>query len=251
MTARMKLLPYKMASKSSKDLASSLGILRLKKENSRYRYRDGDVVINWGGNTPLPYPTVNDPTACRVASDKVAAFGCLDSAEVSIPNYTGLRSQAEGWIEDGHKVVCRTLTRANSGRGIVMASTIEELVAAPLYVKYVKKQQEYRVHVAGGNVIDTQRKMRSRDVPDDQVDWQVRNLAGGFIFGREGVEADFLRDALAISSVTALGLDFGAVDIIYNERSGQYYVLEVNTAPGLQGTTLAKYTEYFNSLLGQ
>ena len=45
------------------------------------------------------------------------------------------------------------------------------------------------------------------------------------------------------AAIKALGLDFGAVDIIYNEAEDQHYVLEVNTAPGLEGTTLQKYTE--------
>jgi len=50
---------------------------------------------------------------------------------------------------------------------------------------------------------------------------------------------------VALAAVSALGLDFGAVDIIYNEHENQYYVLEVNTAPGLEGTTVEKYAEAF------
>jgi D-alanine-D-alanine ligase-like ATP-grasp enzyme len=40
-------------------------------------------------------------------------------------------------------------------------------------------------------------------------------------------------------------LDFGAVDVIWNEKEDKYYVLEVNTACGLEGTTLDKYVEQF------
>ena len=59
---------------------------------------------------------------------------------------------------------------------------------------------------------------------------------------------DPVRDTIAVNAVKALGLDFGAVDIIYNEKENQYYVLEVNTAPGLEGTTLIKYAERFSKL---
>ena len=41
----------------------------------------------------------------------------------------------------------------------------------------------------------------------------------------------------------AVGLKIGAVDIIWNELENKCYVLEINTAPGLEGTTLVKYTE--------
>ena len=42
-------------------------------------------------------------------------------------------------------------------------------------------------------------------------------------------------------SVIEAGLDFGAVDVIYNVHHKKAYVLEVNTAPGLEGTTLEVY----------
>jgi D-alanine-D-alanine ligase-like ATP-grasp enzyme len=50
-------------------------------------------------------------------------------------------------------------------------------------------------------------------------------------------------------AIKSLGLDFGAIDMIYNERRNQYYVLEVNTACGLTGTTLDKYVEVFKEFV--
>ena len=70
----------------------------------------------------------------------------------------------------------------------------------------------------------------------------------GSVYCRDGITSNSIRDTLAINAIRALHLDFGAVDIIYNERENQFYVLEVNTAPGLEGTTLQKYTESINAL---
>ena len=53
----------------------------------------------------------------------------------------------------------------------------------------------------------------------------------------------------ALKAIQALGLDFGAVDVGYNTRENKAYVYEVNSAPGLQGTTLTAYTNAFKELL--
>jgi D-alanine-D-alanine ligase-like ATP-grasp enzyme len=44
-------------------------------------------------------------------------------------------------------------------------------------------------------------------------------------------------------------LDFGAVDVIYNRAQDKAYVLEVNTAPGLEGSTLDNYVEAIQKVL--
>jgi D-alanine-D-alanine ligase-like ATP-grasp enzyme len=53
----------------------------------------------------------------------------------------------------------------------------------------------------------------------------------------------------ALLAIEACGLDFGAVDIIFNERKQTAFVLEVNTAPGLTGQTVAGYVERFKEIL--
>jgi D-alanine-D-alanine ligase-like ATP-grasp enzyme len=57
--------------------------------------------------------------------------------------------------------------------------------------------------------------------------------------------ADYVRDQLSVEAVAALGLDFGAVDII-EDKEGNFYVLEINTAPGLEGHTVTSYAKAFH-----
>ena len=57
------------------------------------------------------------------------------------------------------------------------------------------------------------------------------------------VISDTLKEA-AVKAVNSLGLDFGAVDICEDEE-GNPYVFEVNTAPGIEGTTVEKYHTAF------
>lgn len=244
------IYPYMKGSKSVKALAEAMDAKRIKLQGSRFRPTSNKVVINWGSSS------IPDYDGCTVinqhiksASNKRQAFEVLEDAGVSIPEFTTDYYEAVNWLQDGCKVVCRTKLSGHSGDGIVIAETEDELVDAPLYTKYIPKKDEYRAHVIGGEVVDIQRKMRKRDIPDDEVNWKVRNHCNGFIFGREGVEVSDVCKSEAIISVDALGLDFGAVDLIYNEYRDKYYVLEVNTAVGLTGTTLEVYAEKLNELI--
>ena len=44
------------------------------------------------------------------------------------------------------------------------------------------------------------------------------------------------------------GLTFGAIDVIWNEHQQKAFVLEINTAPGIEGTTVEKYAAKFRNL---
>ena len=248
---RLRVLPYG-PSNSARDLARALGGMRLRLEGSRFRQNiSRDVIINWGRSGAVEgiTPTLNSYTAVGNAADKARAFALMFGANVSVPEFTNDDLIARQWLRDGHKVVERHTLRGNSGDGIRIVDSLEDFQPAPLYVKYIPKQQEFRVHVMGSTVIDVQQKRRSRDVDDADVNWQVRNLAGGFIFARENLEVPQQVLDEAVKAVIALELDFGAVDIIFNTNRGVGYVLEVNTACGLQGSTLETYANAFQNVI--
>lgn len=249
----IKVYPYRAGSQSASAVASGLGGRVLRREGSQYRYRPRDTVINWGASD-CPHPCLNSPDAIRRASNKLTAFRFLvDDGHQRLPTFW---TEAHLIPDDAFPIVCRTVLTGHSGDGIVIANTRDELVRAPLYVKYERKTDEYRVHVGierdgTASVIRVQRKARRRDVPDDQVNWQVRNLDGGFIYQIEGVNPP--QDVLdaAMNAVRALGLDFGAADVIYHQPSRRTTLLEVNTACGITGSTLDDYVSFFNRRIGQ
>lgn len=243
-------------SEGAKLLSQALNVKRVKHGNSKFRGGVNKAVINWGAGT-LPDQVaacgriINKPEAIRNASNKLKSFELFQEAGVSIPQFfTGIEDVRQYLTDNANSsIVCRTKLSGHSGDGIFIADGENSLVQAPLYTVYVKKQEEYRYHVFMGAVVDIQRKARRLDVPAENVNWQVRNLDGGFIFAREGVVASPVASAEAIRAVEALGLDFGAVDLIWNQREDKYYVLEVNTAPGLAGSTLDGYAARFKEVL--
>lgn len=263
---RYRILPYKQGSRSAKALADRLGGKVLRLQGSTFVPRSTDVIINWGNvqNHPaLARPVLNqylsrvfnDPGDMRNASNKKLFFERMkeDGYEEIIPRFWTNRTDIP---QDAYPVVCRTVLAGHSGAGIVIADSAADVVAAPLYVEYVKKEDEYRVHVgvssgADGSdvsVISVQRKARKLDVPDEEVNWKVRNLEGGFVYVRQGVNPPASVIDAAKKALVCSGLDFGAVDVIYNRKKERAYVLEINTAPGLEGQTVEDYGNFFQSM---
>jgi len=174
------------------------------------------------------------------------------------PDWTTDKAVARSWFQERENqlVFARTALAGHSGEGIVKITNERELDGVrdgTLLVKYVKKASEFRIHVGRADgpfsVIDVQKKLRRIEVPDDQVDFQVRNHANGFIFARNDIEVpqDVIYQAIRATAAMR-DLDFGAVDVIYNERHGEAYVLEINTAPGLEGSTIDNYATFFRSV---
>lgn len=244
-----KILPYRQGSKGARELAEGVGGRVLRLRDSRYRYRARDVIINWGhaNEHPLLDYALNG-RGIRDASNKLLFFRRISRLEPGlVPEFWEDRGAIP---DDAFPVVCRTVLAGHSGEGIVIAETRDQLVPAPLYVKYVKKQEECRIHVGRGDgesiIISEQRKARRND--HENPNWQVRNLQNGFIYARADVNPpECVRDA-ARRALLATDLDFGAVDVIYNRREDRAYVLEINTAPGITGTTVQDYADYFRSL---
>lgn len=235
---KIRIHPYKQGSRSAKALADALGGKVLKREGSKYIRKPGDVVINWGDSKAGTLSCLNLGGNVELASNKHQAFLKLREAGVPVPAFTSDKSSVD-WV--GLTVVRHKLS-GHSGEGIELRDA-SDLPSAPLYVQYIPKKTEYRVHVVGGRVILVQRKARNPQC--DNPDWKVRNHANGFIFVRNDVEAPPSVVDAAKRAVSALGLDFGAVDIIWNDKQKEPYVLEVNTAPGLEGSTIDDYADGF------
>ena len=174
--------------------------------------------------------------------NKIEQFKRFTMAGLSCPGYCTEQSAVPNL---GSKVVfARTLVNSTNGRGILECVVGEsELPFAPLYTAYIPKKAEYRVHVFNGEVIDIQQKRKSRSFDKELRDSRIRNVNNGYVYCRDGINPPDGITYLAIAAVNACEYQYGAVDIIYNEKRNQCYVLEVNSRPGLIWTTLDKYAD--------
>lgn len=260
----IKILPYKLGSGTAKALANLLSCLRIHHDpaKSKYQSLSGEDLIYNFGNSHLGYTwmdkmynkgfVLNHPSAIVNASHKKKFFATVQEGidlgnlpNTMLPAWTLNKLKACDMIDQG-KVYCRTLTRANKGRGIVVAHAPEEIVNAPLYVQGIMDaKREYRVHVFKGKVIDLVAKV----IPSgegDNVNNDIRNHDNGWVFARSAVTIpDSIRAKLSASAIELcnyIHLDVGAIDMI-RDMDDNIYVLEANTAPGMEGTTLERYAE--------
>lgn len=241
----MYIYPYMKGSKSVRALSKALGIQQIKRERSRFRGGPNKTVINWGcimlPEEALVCRVINHPIEVHRATNKLTFFQLIEDEglEELLPPWTSDKAVAQAWIGDKGVVVCRTTLAGHSGDGIVIAERVEDVVNAPLYTMYIPKKDEYRVHMVNGKVVDVARKARRKD--HDEPDWKVRSWRNGFVFVREDCNPQNCVLNVAIDAFRVTGLAFGAVDVIYNKKADRAYVLEVNTAPGLEGQTIQTY----------
>ncbi len=180
----------------------------------------------------VQYPSLN----------KIEQLQLFKEHNVSCPPFTRYSGQLQSL---GSRIIfARTLVNSTNGRGIVEIDIDEQrdFPDAPLYVAYIPKKSEYRVHVLNGEAIDIQQKKKKCGFESDR-NTRIRNVSNGYVYCRDDIAPPDGLANLAVSAVEALGYKYGAVDIVYNEKRNQLFVLEVNTRPGLTGTTLQKYCQ--------
>lgn len=248
------IFSHNPGSRGAGALAAAMRIRRVKHTGSRVRATPQDTLINWGHAGAFPDHVsragrvLNRPNAVAVAANKRTFFNHVGAGCRLVPNTTD-RGVAAGW---GTKVVVRHVLNGHSGEGIEIVEPGVDIPVAPCYTKYIVKESEWRIHIVAGQVIDAVRKIRDPDHVGEP-NWAVRSHANGFIFARNSgtPSEDVVRQAVA--AMEAVGLDFGAVDVMVSKPTRTNperlaYVLEINTAPGLEGQTVESYARAFNAI---
>jgi len=251
--SNIRIYPYKMGSQSAKALAGALDA-RCVYADRNYRGNPNHVMINWG-NTQFPEQwghnvglLINRPQAVNRACNKARCTMRLAITSIPVVPFSNDKEVAERWIEQGIPVIVRHVMTGHSGNGIELVES-GELPDARMYTQYLGSRREYRLHVVGDSVVYTQQKKRrdgARELPNySEV---IRNHGTGWVYCADDITPlpDEAED-IAVRAVAALHLQFGAVDII--TRQGRVYVLEVNTAPGLEGRSIEIYRDALLQLI--
>lgn len=194
------------------------------------------VTVNWGrykANSKLN-PDISNTTNKRKMRE------LFEQHDVPMPRLLDY-DLTSLFMDDGDKVVGRP-DRHTKGRGFWLCKDRDDVIAAKLgarrkkaathFMEFVESDREYRVHIFKGKSIRISEKKFNSD--------------GTYTTGKPGdIELRRVRQA-AKAAVDAVGLDFGAVDILARgEHNEEVFVTEVNAAPGCGGSVPKLYADVF------
>ena len=214
--------------------------------------KDSFIRINWAysGAGASSEVTYNKGGAITLSSDKARARTVLMEAGIKVPETYILGKVLDN---KNYPLVART-RKHQAGQGFLVVNNDDELYDAIkagfyYYSKLYNKEREFRVHVAHGKVLVYQEKTPVSESSRDEVIWNHAN--GEFTFETVSWEDyDVLICKESVAAVKALGLDYGAVDIMTSStEENSVSITEVNTSPALSDYSGERYKKYFKWLL--
>lgn len=196
-------------------------------------------IVSYGVTLPnAKMPTLNWRAGRLTKHDELVA---LNVAGIRVPTYWQARLAG---IEDllRNRPLLARRDNHKGGRDI-RYTTSERWIRNRIrmgwnfFTKFLPSNAEYRVWVYRRRHLGTYEKVKVRNVrwKSDTTHFG-RGHKNGYAFQLVAPVPDRIRPAieLAIRSIAALKLDFGAVDVLEG-KDGRMYILEVNTAPGVEG----------------
>lgn len=218
----------------SMPIAAEIAGLKVFKSDEALPSTDG-LVFRWGSCKNIGNPkVVNKSGAISKTSDKRAFRLLLSKNGLSMPSWGSLN---EYLLEDAHKVTGKVLLRPEHhtrSQDMYVCTELSEVVKAtqsiggPYYIsKFVQKKNEYRIFIAQNRVVWM---IKKHPKSAEDVTWGCVEEGNFEYIGWSDWNKNVVRVGLA--SMKLSGLDFGAVDIV-EDQEGNFYVLEVNTAPWL------------------
>lgn len=236
-------------SNGARDLAAELAAVRLRQfdgmdfwfKGKRVNFQKGDVVINWGAEVPnmdgiRVLNAIDNPMSKyeqgRILMNYVLSVQVTDKrpAQENLGKFIGRRNGHQGG---------------------------SDLLVKPVRPDFWSLKEifvnEYRIHSFNGKSIRAGKKIvrEGFTLVEKEADWKpdsnlahpwVRSFDGGWRINYDGFKSSAaMRDA-ANKALAALKLNFGAVDLGVDEK-GNIKVIEVNTAPGIEGNSVKVYAE--------
>lgn len=220
--------------KTSRKLAQTLGCEHIfcKGDCSNCAAMEKETIINYGGHCE------DADFNSNIVHNKLEAYKIMRDAGVPQPQMWETPYEI-----DSFPVLGRNIHHSRGSDIVVLESDFEsECADSDFFTKLIDKRSEYRAHVLGDRVFSVTQKQRDEEA--DDIDPIIRSRGRGW--KQVPYDGQYRQEVkkLALKAVSALGYDFGAVDIIRDENNN-LLVLEVNSAPALSDYKLEKYAEYF------
>lgn len=213
--------------------------------NHYARQRTSIRVVRWGCSMGEDAAiTLNKKEAVALAANKLQSLRAMKEAGVNVPRF-----DITPTVFDEGSTIFGRRTSGYGGRDIeVLDGPHTRAIYSDFFTEYVPCVREMRLHIFKGELIGAQNKRYEGESEEPAI--RIRNHDAGYVFvPLVDSRPHDSRISTAVSAVSALGLDFGAVDLGITE-DGKEVVFEVNSAPGLSERFLDIYVEALNAWRG-
>jgi D-alanine-D-alanine ligase-like ATP-grasp enzyme len=198
-------------------------------------------IINYGQN----YQRANlnaHPTFNKLEASKI-----LGENGVAVPKFF-FKHELNKITDKDYPLLARKMYHSK-GRDIVYLENKKDLEKLKnedfsFVVRYLRKNSEYRVHILGKDINFVSVKIVKKDTKEKDYDKRIRSKERGWIHIEYKGEFKNKLIEIAKKAMEVLKYDFGAVDII-RDTNNKLWILEVNSAPGLEDRKLKMYVDYF------
>jgi len=214
----------------------------------------GDKVIMWGTRVQIELGEAivyNHPNVSNNASNKKTARLIFEEKGIAAPKLV----KREFLYKCSYPLIIRR-DRHRAGIGFNIANNdvealgfIDKMHNDEYYMSEIyPKTAEFRVHCAMGKAL----LVKQKPTPEDKyiVAWNFHQVEEAWTtINRKDYNFEMIK--LALDAITALEIDYGAVDIMsYPSKKGfpDHVVAEVNTAPSFTPYLIEKYGAFFDKI---
>lgn len=135
----------------------------------------------------------------------------------------------------------------SQGRGMKILDSLDKVYqnyGKGYYEAFKRSNREFRVHICLDRPFHIDEKILKSYVKTRNL---IKNSTNGYVYLKPEEEVPYDVIKQSIKAVQAMKLDFGAVDVGYNQEGA--WVYEVNTAVGMRTRTREKYNEMLIELI--
>lgn len=184
------------------------------------------------------------------AVDKITQYEYFKTNAIPHPEWSINHEDAQKWLDDGFSVVCREKIKSCTGDGVFMVHPGGELVEAKVYCKYQKKKREFRVNLFQHKVVNIREKKRKAGSTGCTNVW---NNSNGYFTThvQQSIQDEDILRKLAEQASMVSNSDFIGVDVLWNKFYNRYMVLEVNSGPSIEGSSVKEYADAIQQWMTQ
>ena len=202
---------------------------------------DNQVSIRWGTSQMIygKETGFNSPQVIRMVANKY-----LLSIELLRNGFPHVVINSE--IPEHFPVVVRKELSKSGGKGIVICRNEAEFTPLRefMWSYWVNFRYELGVHILGGEIVKIFKKLWIGTEPEPE--FPIKNSDRNYSFSICKLESFKRLPEIVRNLISIVPIQFGRIDIGWDEEEGQYKVIEINSAPGLSenDSTLNLYAEF-------